>query len=266
MNSNCIVTQVHIPDYDVQGQLSKNEKLKLVNFGLTHLRKFNPNAYIILTGHGHRPDGLDNCDYVYWEDICRPLDDGGYVAGMPAQFMFISLGIEHAVEKGFTRILKTRGDCVIGIKNICDHCDAILESEKRPLLITQQTGDGLLGDCFMYGDVHILNRTWCRTNKIHSDNGLVNTAKNFMAAVASDGDWATTVRSTCAFRNVDKLKFTCLRWNFRQLGDLNDLLKPNFEFEKYHWGRAGDWHIFHADGSMTGIANWAWSEKEFYDK
>lgn len=268
MSSSCIISQVHIPDHDVQGNLNKSHKLKLVEYGISHLRKFNPHAYIILTGHGHKPKNIDLCDYVYWENECKPLNEHGYVIGMPAQFPFVSIGIEHALSKGFEKVLKTRGDCIIGIPNIVDYCDTIVKNEQKQLLITQQTGPDRMGDCFMFGDSELLRKIWSKDNKVFSDDGLQNTAHHFLR-VTNRNDWSAAVHEKCAFRDVDILKFTCLRWNFHQMCSLSEefqsqMLDPSFCFERYHWGKANGWHAFAEDRSMTGSANWLWSQKEFY--
>lgn len=266
MNFDCIVTQVHIPEHDVQGGLPWAEKLKRVEFALTHLRHFNQNAYIIMTGHGRRPANLSLCNYHEWNDRHEPLDEHGYVAGMPAQFKYVWLGIDHAKRRGFTRLLKTRGDSIIGIPNITTHCQQILDSESKRLLITQQTGtggNGRLGDCFMYGDTDLLWGTWHIDNPVTNHDGLQNTANNFRVALNKvSSDWFDLVKETCAFRDVDHLKFCCLRWNHSL--SLPALLDPNFAFEGCHWGKSTGGHHFDVDRNMTGTATWAWSEKDFY--
>jgi hypothetical protein len=260
-----------VPDHDVQGNLKAPEKLKLVEFAIEHLRKFNPKSYLIIAGHGHRPSNLSTFDHHHWEDRCLPLDQHGYVVGMPAQYRFVSLGIEHAKEKGFKRILKTRGDCVIGIKNVTAHCNGILETERKPLLVTQQTGpDERMGDCFMYGDVDLLLKTWHRSNEVLHADGLQNTALHFREAVGDkDSPWLSLVKRTCALRDIHNLKFTCLRWNFHRLGGLSDevrrqMLDDEFDFAAYHWGKTNGAHVFDADGTMHGSGSWMWSEKSFY--
>lgn len=267
MTTNCVVSQVHIPDFDVQGGLTAAEKLQLVAFGVEHLRRFNPNCYIILCGHGHYPAGAAPlCDKVIWNRQQEPLNEHGYVEGMPAQFKYVSAGLEVAREKGFDRVLKTRGDCVIGVPDIIGHCDRILDQEGRRLLITQQTGPDRLGDCFMFGETGLLCRTWHSDNVVVSSDGLQNTAYHFRRALGSAVEWERLVKATCSFRDVHNLKFTCLRWNWRSLaGRLAELLDEGFNFASYHWGRANGWHHFTADGNMTGTAGHYWCEKGYYD-
>lgn len=268
MNTKCIITQVHIPDFDVQGKLEAQDKLKLVNFGLKHLRAFNPDSYIILSGHGSlRPD-VSLCDFAYWEPKCRPLDRHGYVIGMPAQYYFVYQGLLHAKSKGYDACLKTRGDCVIGIRDVATHCDDILKSETKRLLITQQTGDKRMGDCFMYGDLDLLIKIWHGDNEVVDPDGLINTARHFKSAVGGN-NLLEDMRRHCSFRDVDELKFTCLRWNYRQLNCLdgdaqNRILKDAFPFEKWHWGKTNGWCRFHPNRECEAVTGFEMCRKEFY--
>ncbi len=271
MNSNCIVSQVHVPEFDVQGGLTAAQKLQIVEFGVQHLRSFNQNAYIILCGHGLRPSPqcLSNCDFVYWNDKSEELNEHGYVRGMPAQYKYVHVGLDHALEKGFKRCLKTRGDCIIGHKDICNYCDNILDTERKQLLITQQTGPERMGDCFMYGCTYSLFKTWHESNLVHNPDGLQNTAYHYRRANDFwQGDWLTLVKRTCSFRDVDTLKFMCLRWNYFDLDGLDKttrerIILPSYDFAKYHWGRKNGWHYFDANRNMTGTTDY-YCEKGYY--
>lgn len=272
MNFDCIVSQVHVPAFDVQGGLNADQKLHLVEFGLRHLREFNVDSYIILSGHGLRPhkEYLEMCDHVIWNDNSEPLNEHGYVIGMPAQYKYVSRGLIHAKEKGFDNCLKTRGDCVIGIRNITGYCQNILDLENKKLLITQQTGHNRIGDCFMYGDLDMLCNIWDGSRKMHDPDGLKNTAINFHHLYNHDElEWTEFVHKYCSFRDVDILKFMCFRWNYFKLNELNkqvcdDILNPDFDYNKYHWGRALNWHIFDEYRNMTGTSIESWSQKQYY--
>ncbi len=270
MTSSCIVSQAHVPDFDVQGSLHYVDKLNLVEFGIRHLRAFNPGTCIIVVGHGHRPASrvLDLCDYVGWDEPCYPLNEHGYVAGMPAQFKSVYRGLAEAQRRGYKRVLKTRGDCVIGIPNITAHCDEILNAEVREWVVTQQTGPERMGDCFMYGDTETMCKTWHEANPVLCESdGLQNTALNFRRAFgdAGKGNWEMIIKTYCSLRDVDNLKFTCLRWNYRELHrKFDEMLNRGFPFTNYHWGKANGWHHFDRDRNMTGTAHWMWSEKGFY--
>lgn len=226
----------------------------------------NPDAFIILTGHGHMPTtSLQYCNHVYWESQCRPLNEHGYVIGMPAQFEFVSKAIEYAKAKGFTHCLKTRGDCLVGIQNVTNYCQRILDSEQKQLLITQQTGDDLMGDCFMYGEIGLMGEIWDKDNPVHDPDGLKNTAINFRAAVDDQTtEWLPLLREHCAFRDVDTLKFMCMRWNYYRLRDFDSMFSTKYNYAKYHWGKANGWHEFDKDRNMRSSASHFWSAKQFY--
>lgn len=290
--NNCIVTQIHIPDWDTQGGLRYNDKLEMLDLSIRHLRKFNPEAYIILTGHGHVPykKTLELCDWHYWENECRPLNPNGTVKDMPAQFFFVSRGIHRAIEKGFTRIVKTRGDCLIfrtrynvtmpivgcyildKYTPCYDVFEDILNTETKSLLVTQQTGRARykLGDCLMYGDIEILDKVWSMHNPVRfEEDGVVNTGMNYAAIFGNVQDyespeaWQKLLRDTVAFRDVTSLGFMDLRHNWRSIERKEDVLEDWFDFKPYAWGRANGWHI-HDGVKMVNAEAIHYNEGDFY--
>jgi hypothetical protein len=270
MSFNCIVSQVHIPDWDVQGNINAEQKLNLVQFGIKHLRHKNPNAFIILTGHGYRPNNsfLDLCDHVYWNSACESLNQHGYVDGMPAQFKYVSIGIEYARAKGFKRVLKTRGDSIILWDKAPFIYDGILETTRKQLLITQQTGEERMGDCFMYGDIDLLGPTWHSDNPVHNADGLQNTAINFRNTVKDHTtSWLQLLRKYCTFSDIDKMKGVCLRWNYHRLDGLNpriqeQILNDAYDLSECYWGVANGWNV-RRSGKMHLSAPYLWSEDFF---
>lgn len=288
MKNNCIVSQIHIPPYDPQGGLTSEQKKEIIEVSISNLRKWNPNAYIILTGHGEKPKEttIEKCDYFYWEPL-RPIDSGGTVIGMPAQYYYVSKGIKHAKEKGYDYCLKTRGDSVICLPNIVDYCHKILLKENKKMLLTQQTGNSLykMGDCFMYGEIDILDSIWDYNNEVFHADGLRNTGANFIKYFTGklppkqfshsdkyyDGlNWNEMLKKYCSFRDIYKIKFICLRWNYAKAVNEKKLYKiidNDFLFNDYLWGRANGWHIFDDDGNLikqANICSWSYSEKSFY--
>jgi len=250
---NAIVVQVHIPKYDVQGSLDSNTKLKLVELVIRHLRCYNPKSYIALSGHGTYPIKIDYlCNYVYWEPECRPLDRNGTVKDMPAQYYFVGNVLEHIKNKGFKRVLKTRGDYIISIPNINEYCQDILNKENKSILLTQQTGAGRIGDCFMYGDTDILYNIWNPYKPPYWDEGLLHTGRRFAEVfklyhTCENQLWLNSLKKIIAFRDVWNLGFIDLRWNFNNLvklygDDLHNIILSNkLNIEKYCWGRTNNW-------------------------
>ena len=257
MSFDCIITQGHIGPKDPQGGLTDVQKREAFNLTIRHLRVCNPDAYIILTGHGLRPDAVDVCDFVYWEDQLRPMDGRGCVANMPAQFFFVHVGLEEAMKKGFDRCLKTRTDSLIGRTNITHWCEDILQEEDRVMLLTQQTGDGRIGDCFMYGDTELLYRTWHKDNKVHHHDGLINTAINFGNCFPDrPEDWKMFLQGVISFRDVIDIPYSCLRYYYHELEEnweevQEAVLNNTFDFVNYAWGKYRRWHLFDEDHNMT---------------
>ena len=272
MSFDCIVSQGHISDQDVQGNLSAEEKQELYTVSLQHLRQKNPNAYIILSGHGDCKPDTESCDWVYWEDKCRPVDQSGYPVGIPAQYPFVDIGLEQAELKGFSSVLKTRTDCIIQRDNITEWCESILQDEDKQVLITQQTGDEYVGDCFMYGRTSDLRKVWHRDNPVVHPGGLMNTAANFRRAFhyTPHSTMFEYLREHCSFRDVIDIPFLCLRWNYHKMvanGDWDKVLSENLDVNEYHWGKANNWHVFDESGKMIvrHIAAF-WSKEDFYSK
>jgi len=279
MFKQCIISQGHIPEFDVQGNLSYVDKQELMSLSILHLRKYNPNAYIILSGHGYSltREALDVCDWVYWEPKCRPLDPHGYPIGIPAQFPFVSKGLEHARKKYFRHVLKTRTDCIISIPEIYKYCVDIINLEETNFLFTQQTGsDGsshYLGDCFMFGPIDQMCCLWNEKNPVIHHGGLMNTAAYFAKLYPNEihVPWKNFIRRYAAFRDVINLGFVDLRWSWNSLkekygdGLRNIILDNQLCIGEYHWGRYPGWHIFDDHGSMIKKSIPAfWSEDDFY--
>ena len=290
MENKCIVSQIHIPDYDPQGNLSKDDKKEIVDTNILSLRKLNPDAYIVLVGHGHEP--YDSTKDKFSKGIYRdlhPIDGGGTVINMPAQYKSVSLGIQHAKEKGFDYCLKTRGDSIIAKQDIISYCHDIIESEDRMILLTQQTGKELykFGDCFMYGEIDLLNSIWDTNNPPFHADGLRHTGISFVkhfsgkvppmpynpqAILYEDKNWPELLKEYCSFRDIGEIQFCDLRWNYNQMrqnweNNKQQILNLEYDFEEIYWGRSNGWHIFNSMGQVIrhgGMCHWAYTQAEFY--
>lgn len=270
MNSS-IISQIHIPDYDVQGNLTKEDKLEIIDISSGNLRANNPDSYLILTGHGHRPSKstLELYDDVYWNDKCEPLDRRGCVIGMPAQYKYVYEGIKRR-KSDF--VLKTRGDCIIGRENIFDWCLDIINKEKKEYLVTQMTATKpyKMGDCFMFGPGDKLERIWKNEKGVFFEpDGVVNTGRNFCYVETGNSEcdnWDELVRQKCSFRDITTISFIDLRWNFHLLKKNSDIDKW-FEIDdsKYYWGKTNGWHNFDGGDDSIRFDGTCYTEKIFYD-
>lgn len=273
MNFDAIVSQVHIPKHDVQGNLPEQDKKRLVNLGILNLRLNNPDSYICFTGHGLRPDNkcLDLCDFVYWNEKYESLTPGGLVVNQPAQFKYVHVGIEHALSRGYDRLLKTRGDSLILRKNITQFCQKILQKENKKMLLTQQTTkEGRrIGDCFMFGNCDILDKTWHRSNNVVNMDGLYHIGHHF-GKCFNNGNWYQMLKDNTSFRDTNSLRFVDLRWNYHKICSeigwetFAEQVKNNeADYQKFQWGT--QWHYIDENGNMTHrYLHDLFSEKEFY--
>lgn len=272
MSFDCIVTQGHIPEHDPQGDLSADEKLEMFNLSLRHLRQNNPDAYIILTGHGNRQPDFSLCDWHYWEPEARGMAGDGYLHHMPAQFFFVDMGLEQAQKMGFDRCLKTRTDCVMQRTNITQWCEDILQEEGKQMLLTQQTGPNRIGDCFMYGNTDDLRAMWHRDNLVEHSSGLDHIAQHFPKAFARKGGepWSVYIKRYVSLRDVIQIPFLCLRWNYKTLRDedaLDKVLANDLDICRYNWGYVNNWHKFDADLNMVyNFGPHYYTQKQFYNE
>tara|TARA_Y100001938_G_scaffold33630_2_gene46153 strand:+ start:29929 stop:30810 length:882 start_codon:yes stop_codon:yes gene_type:complete len=287
--NNCIVTQIHIPPFDPQGSLSSDSKKAIIDLNISHLRKNNPDSCIILVGHGEKPwdTTTSQCDHVVWEDL-YPIDSGGTVIGMPAQYISVSKGVKLAKELGFEYCLKVRGDSIISKSNIIDYCHNIIIEEGKKILLTQQTGKALykFGDCFMYGEIDLIDSIWDLNNEPFHADGLRHTGASFVKHfsgnfppveyldsldICQGMTWNELLREYCSFRDISTLGFCDLRWNFNQLyrsweKNREEIMTGVFDFPSIFWGKTNGWHFFSGNkfNGNGAICSWSYSEETFY--
>jgi hypothetical protein len=187
-------------------------KIEQSNFVVEHYRKNNPDAYIIVTGHGIKPDKLEYyCDYVDWRDEIIRSELGH---GHP---ILVNVGIDHAIEKGFSHILKSRLDSISLIPNIFDWC---LENLNDKLYLTTQAttiDNFVLCDLFNFGPTEVMKKCWKMDNWYPNIDGLTPHAKNFFNICPED-NWYDALKNNCSFKDIHKLKLICFRklsnWNY----------------------------------------------------
>ena len=287
----CIVSQIHIPPFDPQGRLIAEDKIEIIDTTISQLRALNPNSYIILVGHGLTPHKktISKCDHFIWEDL-HSIDGGGTVTGMPAQYKSVSKGVKAAKERGFKYCLKTRGDSLVGKRDIISYCHQVISEEQKKILLTQQTGRSLykFGDCFMYGEMDLIDSIWDLNNHPFHNDGLRHTGASFVKHFTGqfppkeyDQDrelfngmnWEQMLREYASFRNLTRFNFCDLRWNYNDLKGPSwnsyreKMLNNTYDYSTIWWGTKNGWHIFDSDGNLehnNSICSWAYCEKDFY--
>ena len=131
------------------------QKIDKVNFALEHFRNNNPNSYIIVTGHGKKPNNLKTyCDYVYWpQKIIRSEINYGHP-------YLVNKGIDHAISKGFKYLLKTRLDSIHLIKDLFKY--SLNNLKEKNYLTTQITtwDNPNLCDLFNFSKTLFMKKCW----------------------------------------------------------------------------------------------------------
>ena len=262
----CIVIQTHVDRFDPPGNLNEVERLYIVEAVIWQTRLYNPDAHIIVSGHGTtRPSSifLDMVDKVFWSPIEKFMD-GGQVVGMPAQYKYVDKALRYAKESGFSHALKTRGDAMIGLADIIPYCLNILNSERKRMLLTQQTifDRFMVGDCFMFGEIDLMLKIWDGDAGVFDLDGLINTGKRFFRIFYKyepfeASAFASCIWENCSFRDLYTLRFACIRHNFDYLARnglnffLSDVEQEKFRFENYLWGARQNWMRFSNDGNLV---------------
>lgn len=228
--------------------INKDEQHKIdaVNFTIQHWRRHNPNAYIILVGHGEIPnESKEYVDCFIWKQKIEKKDIN---VGHP---YCVNLGLDHAIEKGFTKILKARADGINLLDDVCTFSNNHLKDKK--ILITQQTSiDRMeMGDLFMYGDIKFLKKCWNINTWYPTKTGLTSLAKNFIN-ICKEDTWKSALINNASFINIFNLKWIDFRANWTELKDMQEQMLQNklLDFEKYLWGSKEQWHVWDKDGNL----------------
>ena len=221
-------------------------KLEPIEFAARHARQNNPHSYIILAGHGLKPDiDAGVCDFIYWEDQINRKDIN---VGHPR---LCNIAYDHAESKGFEKILKTRADSIHLIENLIPHCDKLLGNKK--LLVTQQTtiDRQQIGDLFLYGDLEFIKKCWNIDTWYPTNTGVKSLAKNFISAVAEQ-DWHDACVNNLSFVDIYNLKWVCLQKNWEEVSQKSDDVMKNIlpNWHNHLWGSKQKWHIWDADGNL----------------
>ena len=226
-------------------------KLEPIEFAAKHARQNNPHSYIILAGHGLKPD-IDNgvCDYIHWED---QINDKDINVGHPR---LCNIAYDHAEYKGFEKILKTRADSIHLIENITAHCDRLLGNKK--LLVTQQTAIDRpqIGDLFMYGDLQFIKKCWNIDTWYPTKTGITSLAKNFLSTVDKqiecEQDWHDACIDNLSFVDIYNLKWICLQKNWNEVSQNSNSVMKNImsDWHNHLWGSKQKWHTWDAQGNL----------------
>ena len=219
-------------------------KAERIEFAVKHFRQNNPNSYIICVGHGLRPK--IHCDYVHWEENINEKDIN---VGHPR---LCNIAFDHAQEKGFEKILKTRSDSIHLIKDICVYANNLLKDKK--ILVTQQTAldRQQIGDLFMFGDLEFIKKCWNIDSWYPTKTGLTSLAKNFLRLV-QDKDWHDACINNLSFTDIYNLRWICLQKNWEEVKKQKEKILHN-HMDNWHnhlWGSKQKWHTWDSNGNFV---------------
>ena len=232
---NCIL----ITHQFIKNDESENWKYDVFDFCINHYRKNNKNAYIILTGHGKKPKKktLKKVDWYYWnEDIIESEIGKGHPK-------LVTIGLNHAKEKGFEYVLKTRTDSINLIENICLFCLRKIYNHKKLLNVHYNKEKYELMDLFTFGKVTDLlllynPKNW---NTDWSVDGTGPVARNYIKQILkkklifpfSKKYWIKNVQKNILIVNPLELNWLDLRKNKNKI---NFLIEKKFKiWKKFVW-------------------------------
>jgi hypothetical protein len=224
---------------------SQSEKIEFVEFALQHWRQHNPSAYIVVTGHGNKPDIEKYCDHMYWPSQINEKDIN---VGHPH---LVNVGLAHIMQKGYKNVLKSRADTIHAIPNIVQHSKNLLENKK--LLVTQQTSiDRLeMGDLFLYGNTELMAESFNEDKWYPTKTGLRSLARIFLELCKQE-DWHSACIENLSFVDIFNLRWIDFRNNWHTLKNKkNEMLNNNLVDEhKYYWGATEKWHVWDSKGNL----------------
>ena len=164
----------------------------------------------------------------------------------------VNFGLDHAIEKGFEKILKARADGINLIADVSTFSNTLLKDKK--ILITQQTSiDRMeMGDLFMYGYTEFLKICWNINTWYPTKTGLTSLAKNFYN-ICKEDNWKSALINNTSFVDIFNLKWIDFRANWSVLKDMQEEMLQNklVDFEKYLWGSKEQWHVWDKEGNLV---------------
>ena len=235
--TNCIIlTHAYIRPHE-------EYKIAPIEFAVKHYRHNNPNDYLMLLGHGIKPNV--DCDYMYWED---PVNEKDINVGHPR---LCNMAYDHAAQKGFKKVLKTRSDSIHLIRNLCEFADDKLQNKK--ILVTQQTriDKPQVGDLFMYGDLDFLKLCWNIDKWYPTKTGVTSLANN-LQSVVRESSWRDCCINHLRLIDIYNLKWICLQKNWKNIFDNMSKVMEN-DMPDWHeslWGSRQKWHVWSKDGEL----------------
>lgn len=234
------------------------DKRKIVEFSVKHWREMNPGSYIIVAGHGMRPDLGKFADEVIWDtEINREELGNGHAR-------LVSRGLICAQKKGFSRVLKSRLDSIHLIRDIFGKARKLTGPQK--LLVSQQTSlqRPKIGDLFLFGETEYLLNIFDPDFWYPTNGGNWAAGRAFLR-VYDETDWLHACFSHLIFVDIFKIRWLDLHSNWPVLKNRqSDLLMNKLDdWYRYLWQTKEGNHVWDAHGNLIVNRTTASSEKEW---
>lgn len=250
--NKCILLPLHLYDYDVQGDLHKDEKIKMYKFSIMQTLKKSKGLKVIVICHGdkqelfkNRPKNLE----IFWSKYYKKPNNYGLFDKNPAQRSIVYEGLLIAKKQGYDYVIKGRADSAILNLNLILKL-AKQNNEKYIFTqITTFTEPWLLGDCFMAGKIDKLIELWSPSNYYDQD-GLIYFGKKLLQ-IEEEKDLFCIIQKKCFFKDISNLNVVDFRFTWKSRKKW--LIKGKYDAKKILWGKQNNWlkatqgKITHAD-------------------
>ena len=224
----------------------EKDKIDKVEFALKHWRMYNPDAHIVVTGHGVKPNIEQYCDHIIWPTQIIQKDIN---VGHPH---LVSKGLAYIEQKGYEYVLKSRCDTVHNLKNIFVFAQEKLDNKK--MLVTQSTSltQQVLGDLFLFSSVDLMKSIFNVYTWYPTKTGLTSLANKFLAQ-CDQSLWQDACLHNLQLIDICKVKWIDFRSNWDILKNhQQELLDGSLANpHKYYWGVKENWHVWNERDECT---------------
>jgi hypothetical protein len=238
--NKCILLPLHLYDYDVQGDLHKEEKIQMYKYSINQTLKASKGLKVIVICHGKEEKLFDNKQEnleIYWSKYYKEPNINGLFDKNPAQRSIVYEGLIIAKNKGYDYVIKGRADSAI--LNLDPILNLAIENENKYIFtqITTFIDPWLLGDCFMAGKIDKLIKLWAPSNYYDAD-GLIYFAKRLME-IEKENDLFRIIVNKSFFIDLAELKVVDFRFTWKSKIDW--LKKEDYDINEILWGNKNNW-------------------------
>ena len=234
---------------------------KKIHLSLNHLRSIDPQAGLLVSGHGPGLNSLnisgDLCDRLIWDN--RNLNSE---VGFGHPFT-VYRALLIAKSMGYTHIMKLKFDTCTSVRMLTSVLKHILEYYSRDIILTQQSSIErlLAGDLFVFAGIEEFLQRWNPTTWYPAENGLEAFCRSILNSYGNEVNvetWRSIFASKILHINIPSLgiiNVDCIGcWHESGLPGRNSdnilSIPPEFA-SKFYWGSSEGWHTFSSNGECV---------------